>query len=72
LLELQDEVENVEKIEAYFSFKKNSVATPAETTPTLENFSPADIPPGTVGLPTLAFATTLGQIRTASNHYNSI
>jgi hypothetical protein len=46
LLELQDESkgENVE-IEAYFSFKKNSVATPAETTPTLENFSPAAFTP---------------------------
>jgi hypothetical protein len=68
LLELQDESkgENIEKIEAYFSFKKNSVATPVETTPLLwKTFSPDTFTPGTVGLPTLAFATTLGQIRTA-------
>jgi hypothetical protein len=31
----------------------------------LENFFTCCIHPGTVGLPTLAFATTLGQIRTA-------
>jgi hypothetical protein len=67
ILEAQDanNGNDVEKIEAYFSFKKNSAAKPTETIPVLwKTFLPADMTTGSVGLPNLAVATTLGEIRT--------
>jgi hypothetical protein len=74
LLELQDESkgENVEKIEAYFSFKKNSVATPAETTPLLwKTFHLLHSLPAVVTNFSIRnhFGTDQNRL---SNHYNSI